>query len=133
MPWSQLLLLLKQGGPRLLKALPKLWPLLMDPKTRSAILDAARDLASQSPTKRLRGRVNGTVAVAQGIATDATSDEREREVAETWARRGRNLARKLDMPLEGRGAKAANREAVKLELAKLQGEMEQHLGTPPAG
>jgi len=105
----------------------------MDPKTRSAILDAARDLASQSPTKRLRGRVNGTVAVAQGIATDATSDEREREVAETWARRGRNLARKLDMPLEGRGAKAANREAVKLELAKLQGEMEQHLGTPPAG
>lgn len=129
MPWAQLLALLRKGGPQLLKNLPKLWPLLLDPKARSSLLGAAQDLASQSPTKRLRGRVDATIVVAQGIAAEA-SDESERELAERWVRRGKNLSRKLDMPVAGRKAKASNRDSVKSQLSDLQEEMENHLGAP---
>jgi uncharacterized membrane protein YccC len=129
MLWSRLLTVIKQGGTQAVKALPKLWPLLLDAKTRAAITGALRDIASRSPTRRLRGRVDGTVAVASGIAAEA-SDPGDKELAESWVRRGRNLSRTLDIPAAGRRASAAKRHDVAAQLAGLQREMQEYLERP---
>lgn len=124
MPWRQLLLLLRAGGPKLLSALPKLWPVLLDAKIRAGLLDAGKNLASRSPMKRLHAQVDATIAIAEGYAGDAArdGDEAEDAKAQEWARRGRNLARRLDMPMRGPAARE-NRRAVKTQLADLQAEM----------
>ena len=71
--------------------------MLLDAKTRAVLLDAGKNMASQSPSRRLHAKMEATVAIAEGIAKEA-KDEAGRERAELWARRGRNLSRKLDVP-----------------------------------
>jgi hypothetical protein len=127
MPWTAMLRLFRQGGPQLLKALPKLWPILADPKSREALLGAARDAASRSPSRQLRGRVNGTAAVARGLSDD-TADESERELAQAWERRAKSLERMLDLPAADRASASSRRKAVKTQLIELQAEMAAHLG-----
>jgi arginine/lysine/ornithine decarboxylase len=126
-PWLQVLQIVRKGGPSLAKQLPKLWPLLLESKNREKVGEIARDLASQSPTKRLRARVELTAQMAEGISKDASTEEEEARATE-WAQRSRNLTRRLDMPIEGRKAKAEHRESVKEQLDALQAEMNAHLG-----
>lgn len=126
MVWQTILAAITKGGPALLKQLPKLWPLLLETKNRQAILLAARDLASFTPDKRLRGAVDGTMAVAQGLAADA--DESERAKADAWVRRARDLGRQLDLPVVGREARSKRRASVAKQLTSLQGEINVHLG-----
>ena len=126
-PWLQLLKIARKGGPALAKQLPRLWPLLLESKNREKVGGIARDLASQSPTKRLRARVELTAQMAEGISSDATTDE-EKVRATAWAQRSRNLLRRLDMPIEGRKAKAEHRDSVREQLEALQAEMDDHLG-----
>lgn len=125
--WRTILAAITRGGPALLKQLPKLWPLLLETKNRQAILLAARDLASFTPDKRLRGAVDGTMAVAQGLAADA-SDESERAKADAWVRRAKDLGRQLDLPVVGRDARTKRRASVARQLSALQGEINVHLG-----
>jgi hypothetical protein len=129
MPWAQLLDLLKRGGPQLLRQLPKLWPMLLEPKTRRMLIDVASDVASQSPAKRLRGRIDGTCAVAEGFLVEA-EDPDEKQVAEGWVKRARNLRRQLDVPVQGRSARRVRRGAVADQLGQLQEEMQRRLGQP---
>jgi hypothetical protein len=127
MVWRAIMGAITKGGPTLLKQLPKLWPLLLETKNRQAILLAARDLASFTPDKRMRGAVDGTLAVAQGLAADAT-DESERAKADVWVRRAKDLGRQLDLPVVGRGARGQRRASVARQLMALQGEINVHLG-----
>lgn len=126
MPWSTILAMLRKGGPALLKMLPKLWPLLLDRKNRKALVGAARDLASLSPERRLRGGVEGTLAVAEHLVVEASSDP-ERERAQTWVTRAKHLLHQLDMPVTGRSARTRRRKSVGHQLEALQAEMEDHL------
>ena len=123
-----LLRLLRQGGPKLLAIAPLVLPLLKDNKNREALLHAARDLADRSPERRLRGRVSGTEAVAQGMADEAGTPQ-ERELALGWVRRAHNLGRSLDMPVTTRSARRAKRDGIARQVDALQSEMEAHLGT----
>ena len=124
---AQILAILAKAAPQLIKQLPKLWPLLLDPKNRERLIELIRDLASQSPTRRLRGKVAVTAAIADGIAAEARSDE-DRELAEGWSQRASNLVRRLDMPVTGRQARASHRQSVREQLEALQSEMNEHLG-----
>ena len=130
MPWAQILKLVRAGGPKLVVALTMLAPMLKDTKTRAFLLDAAKNLPSLAPTKRLLAKVEATIAIAEGMAKDA-GDAIERERAEAWARRGRNISLKLNMPIDGRGARRANRQEVSKQLGKLQQEMADSLGLDP--
>ena len=127
MVWRSVLVAVSRGGPALLKQLPKLWPLLLESKNRQAILLAARDLASFTPDKRLRGAVDGTLAVAQGLATEV-SDATERSKADVWARRAKDLGRQLDLPVVGRDTRRQRRASVARQLKALQAQMSAHLG-----
>ncbi|MDO9377522.1 MAG: hypothetical protein Q7T56_01635 [Nocardioidaceae bacterium] len=133
MAGGQVLGLLAKAGPVAAKQLPKLWPLLLESKNRERLVALAGDLADASPTKRLRARLSLTAALAEDVATDA-SNETDRERARDWARRARNLDRKMNMPVAGRKAKADHRRSIKLQLAALQEEMNEHLDAvrPPA-
>lgn len=128
MAWMQVLTILRKAAPGIAKQLPRLWPLLLETKNRRRLMEAGRDLASQSPTRRLRARIDVTAALAEGMATDAKTSG-ERELAEDWARRAKNLARRLDMPIAGHQAKASHRASVQEQLEALQTEMNAHLGT----
>jgi len=97
MVWRTVLAAISRGGPELLKQLPRLWPLLLESNNRQAIFLAAKDLASLTPDKRLRGAVDGTLSVAQGLVADA-GDESERAQAEAWVRSAKGLGRQLDLP-----------------------------------
>jgi len=125
-PWSTILGLLRRGGPALLKLLPKLWPLLLESKNRQALVSAAKDLASLSPEKRLRGQAEGTHAVAKELASDA-SEPADRARAEDWAGGARDLIHQLKMPATGREARTRRRSSVRTQLDELQAEMQQHL------
>ncbi|HET7276043.1 MAG TPA: hypothetical protein VFI91_12815 [Longimicrobiaceae bacterium] len=127
MPWGQVLKLLAKAGPLAAKQLPKLWPLLLETKNRKRVMEMARDLASQSPRRRLRARIDLTAALAEDIAAQAKTDE-EREKAQDWSRRARNLARRLDMPVVGRQSKREHRHSIEEQLAALQAEMNDYLG-----
>lgn len=128
MALARALALLAKAGPQAAKQLPKLWPLLLESKNRERLAELAKELASASPTKRLRARVELTAALTDEIASDATSDA-DRVQAEAWALRARNLTRKLNMPVAGRQAKAAHRRSIKDQLDTLQSEMNEHLST----
>jgi hypothetical protein len=127
MPWAQILKLVKAGGPKLVVGLTMLAPMLKDTKTRAFLLDAAKNMPRLTPTKRLLAKVEATVAIAEGMAKEA-DDSVERERADGWARRGRNISLKLNMPMHGAGARRANRKEVSEQLAKLQQEMTDSLG-----
>jgi hypothetical protein len=114
-PYTQLLAALRKGGPMLAKQLPKLWPLLLESSNRKKVVEAASDLASQSPTKRLRARVELTAELADAMVKDSESGE-DVERAADWARRARNLLRRLDMPVEGRKAKSAHRMSIREQM-----------------
>ena len=128
MALGRVLALLAKTGPQAAKQLPKLWPLLLESKNRERIGEFGKDLASASPTKRLRARVELTAALADEIASDAAS-EADRLRAEAWALRARNLTRKLNMPVAGRQAKIEHRRSIKQHLESLQTEMNGHLDT----
>ena len=69
-PYAPLLKALRKGGPALIKQLPKLWPLLLESNNHKTVMEFMSDLASQSPTKRLRARVELTaemVGDGQGL------------------------------------------------------------------
>lgn len=119
--------ILAKAGPWLIKQTPKLWPLLLDAKNRERLEQAAKDLASKSPTKRLRGKVELTAALADQMIETAVS-EAEKEQAQEWARQARNLALRLDMPVIGRDAKKSHRASVEQQLDQLQSQMNQQLG-----
>jgi len=125
-PALAVLTVLKRGGPALIKQLPKLWPLLLEQRNRDALVDAAKRAASRSPDQRLRGRVEGTVAVARDTGERAVSDE-QRERAVSWGRRGHDMLAQLDIPTAHRAARAARRASVSRQLDELQQEMEETL------
>jgi hypothetical protein len=128
MPWLVILGVLRKAGPAAVKQLPKLWPLLLEKKNREKLVEAIRDLASQSPAKRLRARVKLTAALADDVA-ERSSTEEERARARDWSKRANNLLLRLDMPVQGRAAKAAHRTSVREQLEVLQQEMDNHLGS----
>lgn len=103
--------LLAKAGPQAAKQLPKLWPLMLESKNRERLGEFGKDLASASPTKRLRARVELTAALADEIASDA-ANESDRLRSEAWALPARNLTRKLNMPVAARrssiGARSSN-------------------------
>lgn len=120
--WMQVVVVIRKALPVIAKQLPKLWPLLLEKKNRERLVEAGKDLASQSPTRRLRARIEVTAVLADQIATDAKTDD-ERDHAEDWARRARNLSRKLEMPMQGHNAKAQHRGTIAEQLDALQTEM----------
>jgi hypothetical protein len=124
---TRVLTIVSKAAPAIAKQLPKLLPLLLDESNRQRLFEAGRNVASKSPTRRLRGRVEVTATLAEGIATDARTDE-ERVTAEDWVRKSHNLARRLDMPVAGRNEKAAHRASISDQLQTLQNEMNDHLG-----
>ena len=89
-------------------------------------MEVAGDLASQSPRKRLEGRIELTAVLADGLAEKADSDE-ERTLAADWARRSRNLKIRLEMPIKDRKARKVHRESIQAQLDELQVEMNAHL------
>lgn len=126
MAWGQVLAMLAKAGPKVAKQLPKLWPLLLESKNRERLGEFFLDLASASPAKRSRARLELTAALADEIAESATSDA-EQEQAEGWSRRARNLVRRQNMPVTGHRAKSAHRRSIKQQLDALQTEMNEHL------
>ncbi len=126
MAWTQLFTLAGKAAPALAKQLPKLWPLLLESKNRQKLMEVAGDLASQSPRKRLEGRIELTAVLADGLAEKADSDE-ERTLAADWARRSRNLKIRLEMPIKDRKARKVHRESIQAQLDELQVEMNAHL------
>ena len=120
--------ILTKAGPWFIKQLPKLWPLLLDAKNRERFLEAAQNLASNSPSKRLGSKAELTAEIANTIARDASSDE-ERARAEEWAQQARKLGLRLAMPVPDRQAKRAHRRRVQAQLAELQREIDRHLGS----
>lgn len=126
MAWVQAMQLLRKAGPVVTKQLPKLWPLLLESRNRQRVMEAARDLASQSPTRRLRARVTLTAEMADGFGAKAKTAE-DKALAEEWVRRANNIVLRLDMPVAGRQAKAEHRQAVGAQLEALQAEMNSHL------
>ena len=131
MAWTQLFTLAGKAAPALAKQLPKPWPLLLESKNRQKLMEVAGDLASQSPRKRLEGRIELTAALADGLAEKTTNDE-ERALAEDWARRARNLKIRLEMPVHDRRVRKEHRASIQAQLHKLQVEMNAHLGDQPA-
>ena len=123
---SSILAVLTKAGPWLLKQLPKLWPLLLESKNRERLQEVLRDLASNSPVKRLRAKVELTAALADQMIEQADS-EAEKHQAGEWSRRARNLTIRLDMPVAGLSTKRSHRQAIAQQLAELQGEMNQYL------
>ncbi|MGZ5417103.1 MAG: hypothetical protein ACXWDI_07980 [Nocardioides sp.] len=126
--WIQMLALLGKTGPAAAKQLPRLWPLLLETKNRERVMEAAKDVASQSPKRRLRGRIEFTAAIADDIAAHPDSSDVDKRLAEDWARRARNLSRRLDMPVVGRQEKSEHRRSLREQLKSLQAEMNAHLG-----
>ena len=126
-PYAPLLIALRKGGPALVKQLPKLWPLLLESSNRKKLKEVISDLASQSPTKRLRARVEITAELAESMAKDADS-AKDLERATDWAKRARNLHLRLDMPVQGHKAKSEHRASIRAQLDALQAEMNDHLG-----
>jgi len=126
MAWTQFFALAGKAAPALAKQLPKLWPLLLESKNRQKLMEVAGDLASQSPRKRLEGRIELTAALADGLAGKADSDE-ERTLAADWARRSRNLKIRLEMPIKDRKTRKEHRESIQAQLDELQVEMNAHL------
>ena len=103
--------LLTKAGPWFVKQLPKLWPLLLETKNRERLMDAVQNLASQSPTKRLKAKVDVTAAIADQLGRKATS-EGERLRSQEWGRQARNLALRLEMPMSDRQARRAHRASI---------------------
>ena len=126
-PYAPLLKALSKGGPALAKQLPKLWPLLLEPSNRKKLMAFTSDLTNQSPTKRLRARVDLTAELAEAMAKDADAAE-DLERATDWAKRARNLHLRLDMPVQGHKAKSEHRASIRAQLVALQAEMNDHLG-----
>jgi len=126
MAWTQLFTLAGKAAPALAKQLPKLWPLLLESKNRQKLIEVAGDLASQSPRKRLEGRIELTAVLADGLAEKAAGDE-QRNLAADWARRSRNLKIRLEMPIKDRKARKVHRESIQAQLDELQVEMNAHL------
>jgi len=129
MAWGQVLAMLAKAGPQVAKQLPKLWPLLLESKNRERLGEFFLDLANASPARRLRARLELTAALADEIGQSATSDT-EREQAEGWSHRARNLILRQNMPVAGHRAKSAHRRSIKEQLDALQTEMNDHLDAP---
>ena len=127
MAWLHVANVLRQAVPLLAKQLPKLWPLLLEKNTRTKLLEAGKDLASQSPTRKLRGRIEVVATLADRIAEGAKTDE-ERATASEWTRRANNLGLRLEMPVQGHKSKVEHRASIKAQLDELQSEMNDHLG-----
>jgi hypothetical protein len=117
-----------KATPWIAKQVPKMWPLLLDAKNRERVEQAVKDLASKSPTRRLRGQAELTASLAERMVERASSEE-ERSQASEWNRRAQNLVLRLDMPAVGRDAKRDHRQAVQTQLQQLQSEMDAHLGS----
>lgn len=125
---SSILALLTKAGPWLIKQLPKLWPLLLEAKNRERLQEIAKDLASNSPLRRLRAKVELTATLAERMVEQAESED-ERQRAQAWRRQARNLTIRLDMPVIGREAKRSHRKSVAQQLEELQADMDQHLAS----
>ena len=124
---TQILSIVRKAFPVIAKQLPRLWPLLLETKNRQRLVEAGKDLASQSPVRRLRGRIEVTATIADGIAADAKTDD-ERRRADEWVRRAKNLSRRLDMPVAGHADRSAHRASIQQQLDGLQKEMNDYLG-----
>ena len=126
---SSLMPLLTKAGPWLIKQLPKLWPMLLDAKNRERVMEAMQNLASRSPGRRLKAKVDLTAVIAERTAQDAVS-EAERARAMEWSRRARNLSLRLDMPTADRQLRRSQTRSVEEHLTVLQTEMDEYLSQP---
>lgn len=125
--------LLLRYGPLLAKQLPKLAFLLADPRTRERLLGLAGDVASRTPSKRLRARVDATAIMAESYGEQAASEE-ERAAATAWAREARRLRSRLEVPVQGRRAGKEHLDAVRADLDALQARINAALsGDDAAG
>lgn len=123
---SPILGILTKAGPWVFKQLPKLWPLLLEAKNREKLQEILKDLASNSPIRRLRAKVELTATLAEQMVEQADSED-EKQRAREWSRQARNLTIRLDMPVIGREAKRSHRQSVAQQLEALQADMDQHL------
>ena len=121
---------LAKAGPWLVKQLPQLWPLLLDAKNRERLEQSAKDLASRSPAKRLRAKVELTATLADRMAETAASESEKRQ-AQEWSRRAQNLLLRLEMPVAGREARRTHGKSVQKQLEGLQSEIDLHLRSWP--
>ncbi|WP_147543670.1 hypothetical protein [Aeromicrobium massiliense] len=116
-------------GPLAAKQLPRLWPLLLESRNRERVTGMLRDLSDKSPAKRLDARLDLTAALAEQIGQEARTPQ-EREQADAWRDRARNLQRRAEVPVGGVRSRAAHRRSVREQLAALHAEMDAHLGGP---
>lgn len=112
---------------QLAKQLPKLWPLLLESRNREKIGELARDLAAQSPKKRLAAKIELTEALADSLRERATT-EQERATAAAWKSRAQRMRVRLDMPVDGVKARRDHRARLRQELSEMHGEMDRFLG-----
>jgi hypothetical protein len=123
---SPILALVTKAGPWLIKQLPKLWPLLLETKNREKLQEITKDLASNSPSRRLRAKVELTATLAERMVAEAESED-EKQRAQAWSRQARNLTIRLDMPVIGREAKRSHRQSIAQQLEELQADMNRYL------
>lgn len=116
----------RKALPALAKQLPKLWPLLLESKNREKIGDLARDLAAQSPKRRLGAKIRITQSLADTIGEKATT-ESERSRAEAWRSRAQKMLVRLDMPVAGVKDRRRHRSQIRHDLAELHAEMNEAL------
>lgn len=125
---NPLLAALVKAGPWFAKQAPKFWPMLLDTKNREWLVRVALDIASRSPAKRLKAKIDLTEAIANSVASEAASDA-ERERAQDWTRQVRALRLRVDMPIAGMKERRSHIRSVREQLHGLQQEMDRHLGT----
>ena len=114
------------AAPFIAKQVPKLWPLLLESRNREKLAEVAKDVASQSPRRKLRGQIELTALQAETISSSADGAE-ERELGQRWARKARNLTIQLDLPMVDRKAGKAHKASIRRQLEALQQEMNHHL------
>jgi len=114
------------GVPVLAKHVPKLWPLLLESKNREKVADAARQLSTASPSKRLKGQIDLTAAMAEAVRDQAESDEDAHRAGE-WMTHARKLRLRVDVPHADRASRKQHRASVKSSLTELQHEIDAHL------
>lgn len=106
--------------PFIMRQVPKLWPLLLDPKNRDVVMRYAKDLADRSPGRRLAANIRLTEDLAASMARRAGTPE-EADRARVWQRRAAHMRDRYALPVMG--DKRAHLAALEADLTALHEEM----------
>ncbi len=110
--------------PFLMKQLPKLWPLLLDPKNRDLVRKYAIDLSSKAPGRKLAAKIDLTSDLAQSMAERATTPA-EAHRAQAWQKRAAAMRDRLALPVVA--DKRKHRADLEADLRALHDEMSEVL------